>query len=154
PERDPPSLARVASREPRQSSIHDWTTCWPHGRRQGGARAGPCTQPRAAWALDDTVPPSFAGYADAADGPLRLAGVANGSVLRPIPGRQEVVLGVSVQGARGQVWWMLNGRVRQQGAPSAPGKLARMHSGGYTLRAMDEQGRYDRGVVELAGVVP
>lgn len=146
--------AGVAPRSPRPSSVRAVITCWPHGWRQGGVPAGPCTQPRAAWALDDTVPPSFAGYADAAEGPLRLAGVANGSVLRPVPGRQEVVLDVSVQGARGQVWWMLNGRVRQQGAPSAPLKLAMVHNGRYTLTAMDEQGRYDRVVFEIAGVAP
>jgi penicillin-binding protein 1C len=133
--------AGAAHRAPRPASVRPVVTCWPGGWRQGSAQAGSCAQPRAAWALDDTVPPSFAGYAD-------------GSVLRPVPGRQEVVLDVSVQGARGQVWWMLDGRVRERGSASAPLTLSMVHNGRYTLTAMDEQGRYDRVVFEIAGVTP
>ncbi|MBO9355516.1 penicillin-binding protein 1C [Bordetella petrii] len=144
----------AAVRGPRPSSVQAVVTCWPTGWRQGSAQAGACAQPRAAWALDDTVPPAFAGYADVASGPLRLQGVANGSVLRPVPGRQDVVLDVSVQGARGQVWWMLDGRVRERGAAAAPLTLSMVHNGRYTLTAMDEQGRYDRVVFEIAGVTP
>jgi len=146
--------AGAAHRAPRPASVRPVVTCWPGGWRQGSAQAGSCAQPRAAWALDDTVPPSFAGYADAASGPLRVQGVADGSVLRPVPGRQEVVLDVSVQGARGQVWWMLDGRVRERGSASAPLTLSMVHNGRYTLTAMDEQGRYDRVVFEIAGVTP
>jgi len=146
--------AGVAGRAARPASVQPVVTCWPNGWRQGSAQAGSCPRPRAAWALDDTVPPAFAGYADAASGPLRLQGVANGSVLRPVPGRQEVVLDVSVQGARGQVWWMLDGRVRERGEASAPLTLSMVHNGRYTLTAMDEQGRYDRVVFEIAGVTP
>jgi len=144
----------VARRDPRPPSVQPVVTCWPSGWRQGSVPAGPCGQPRAAWALDDTVPPTFAGYADVASGPLRLQGVANGSVLRPVPGRQEVVLDVSVQGARGQVWWMLDGRVRERGPASVPMTLSMVHNGRYTLTAMDEQGRYDRVVFEISGVTP
>jgi len=146
--------AGPAAGRQRPASVQPVVTCWPLGWRQGSASAGPCGQPRSAWALDDTVPPTFAGYADVAQGPLRLQGVASGSVLRPVPGRQEVVLDVSVQGARGQVWWMLDGRVRQRGAASAPLTLSMVHNGRYTLTAMDEQGRYDRVVFEIAGVAP
>ena len=138
----------------RPASVQPVVTCWPLGWRQGSAQAGPCTQPRAAWALDDTVPPTFTGYADVARGPLRLQGIAHGSVLRPVPGQQKVVLDVSVQGARGQVWWMLDGRVRQRRNASAPLTLSMVHNGRYTLTAMDEQGRYDRVVFEIAGVTP
>ncbi|HYG46262.1 MAG TPA: penicillin-binding protein 1C [Bordetella sp.] len=144
----------VARRDPRPPSVQPVVTCWPSGWRQGSVPAGPCGQPRAAWALEDTVPPTFAGYADVASGPLRLQGVANGSVLRPVPGRQEVVLDVSVQGARGQVWWMLDGRVRDRGPASVPMTLSMVHNGRYTLTAMDEQGRYDRVVFEISGVTP
>lgn len=138
----------------RPASVQPVIACWPQGWRQGGMPAQPCSQPRSAWALDQTVPPTFAGYADAARGPLRLQGVADGSVLRPVPGRQEVVLDVSVQGARGEVWWMLDGRVKQRGEPSAPLQLALVHNGRYTLTAMDAQGRYDRVVFEISGVTP
>ncbi|MCD0505587.1 penicillin-binding transpeptidase domain-containing protein, partial [Bordetella petrii] len=147
-----PSGPAIPRRRP--ASVQAVVTCWPLGWRQGSAQAGNCAQPRTAWALDDTVPPTFAGYADAASGPLRVQGLANGSVLRPVPGRREVVLDVSVQGARGQVWWMLDGRVRQRGAASAPWSMSMVHNGRYTLTAMDEQGRYDRVVFEIAGVTP
>ncbi|GAB1579555.1 penicillin-binding protein 1C [Bordetella petrii] len=147
-----PAGAPQARRRP--ASVQPVVACWPQGWRQRSMAAQPCSQPRSAWALDQTVPPTFAGYVDAARGPLRLQGIADGSVLRPVPGRQEVVLDVSVQGARGEVWWMLDGRVRQRGGPSAPLQLALVHNGRYTLTAMDAQGRYDRVVFEISGVTP
>ncbi|CAM4396266.1 penicillin-binding protein 1C [Bordetella tumbae] len=138
----------------RPVSVKPVVTCWPFGWRQGSPQAAQCAQPRAAWSLDDTVPPTFAGYADVATGPLRLQGIATGSVLRPVPGRHVVSVDVSVQGARGQVWWMLDGRVQQRGEASESVKLSMVHNGRYTLTAMDEQGRYDRVVFEITGVTP
>jgi len=138
----------------RPVSVKPVVTCWPFGWRQGSPQAEQCAQPRTAWSLDDTVPPTFAGYADVANGPLRLQGIATGSVLRPVPGRQVVSVDVSVQGARGQVWWMLDGRVQQRGEASESVKLSMVHNGRYTLTAMDEQGRYDRVVFEITGVTP
>ncbi|GAB3088556.1 penicillin-binding protein 1C [Bordetella muralis] len=138
----------------RPVSVKPVVTCWPFGWRQGSLQAGQCAQPRAAWSLDETVPPTFAGYADVANGPLRLQGIATGSVLRPVPGRHGVSVDVSVQGARGQVWWMLDGRVQQRGEASESVKLSMVHNGRYTLTAMDEQGRYDRVVFEITGVTP
>lgn len=138
----------------RPATVQPVVTCWPLGWRQGSPQAGACTQPRTAWSLDDTVPPTFAGYADIANGPLRLQGVANGSVLRPVPGRDAVSIEVRVDGARGQVWWMLDGLVQQRSVATAPINLSMVQNGRYTLTVMDEQGRHDRVVFEITGVTP
>jgi penicillin-binding protein 1C len=138
----------------RPETVQAAVTCWPLGYRLGSVPSGECPEQRAAWLLNDTAPPSFAGYADATQGPLRVGGVATGSVLRPVPGSRQVALDVDVQGAEGEVWWMLDGRVVNQGASSHPFKLVLAQDGRYTLTVMDAQGRHDRVVFEIAGVTP
>jgi len=147
-----PAGAPVARVRP--ASVQAVVTCWPLGWRQGSSPDGRCPEPRRAWALDDTVPPSFPGYADAAQGALRIDGVADGSVLRPVPGQRSVTLDVRAQGARGQVWWMLDGTVRRQGASSQQQSLSLSRNGRYTLTVMDEQGRYAGLSFEISGVTP
>lgn len=144
-----PQMARV-----QPASVRSVLTCWPLGWRQESAPGGRCPEARRAWALDDTVPPSFPGYADVAQGPLRIEGVAQGSVLRPVPGRHEVTLDVRAQGARGEVWWMLDGRVHRQGAAGQQQSLSLTRNGRYTLTVMDEQGRYAGLAFEISGVTP
>lgn len=138
----------------RPETVQAAVTCWPLGYRLGSVPSGECPEQRAAWLLNDTAPPSFAGYADATQGPLRVGGVATGSVLRPVPGSRQVALDVDVQGAEGEVWWMLDGRVVNHGASSHPFKLVLAQDGRYTLTVMDAQGRHDRVVFEIAGVTP
>lgn len=138
----------------RPETVQAVVTCWPLGYRLGSEPSGACPEQRAAWMLNDTAPPSFAGYADATQGPLRLGGVANGSVLRPVPGMRQVALDVDVQGAEGEVWWMLDGRVASHGAAGHPFNLVLAHDGRYTLTVMDTHGRHDSVVFEIAGVTP
>lgn len=138
----------------RPETVQAVVTCWPLGYRLGSVPSGACPEQRAAWMLNDTAPPSFAGYADATQGPLRLGGVANGSVLRPVPGMRQVALDVDVQGAQGEVWWMLDGRVASHGAAGHPFNLVLAHDGRYTLTVMDTHGRHDSVVFEIAGVTP
>ncbi|WP_313623141.1 penicillin-binding protein 1C [Achromobacter sp.] len=138
----------------RPETVQAVVTCWPLGYRLGSSPSGACPEQRAAWVLNDTAPPSFAGYADATKGPLRLGGVANGSVLRPVPGMSQVALDVDVQGAEGEVWWMLDGRVASHGAAGHPFNLVLAHDGRYTLTVMDTHGRHDSVVFEIAGVTP
>src|SRR5690606_12473405 len=90
----------------RPETVQAAVICWPLGYKLGSVPSGICPEQRAAWILNETAPPSFAGYADASQGPLRLQGVAAGSVLRPVPGGRQVALDVDVQGAEGEVWWM------------------------------------------------
>ncbi len=138
----------------RPATVQPVVTCWPLGYRLGSVPSGECPEQRAAWALNDTVPPSFAGYADATQGPLRLGGVATGSVLRPVPGSAQVAVDVDVQGAEGEVWWMLDGRVVGHAASGRPFNLVLTRDGRYTLTVMDAQGRHDSVVFEIAGVTP
>jgi penicillin-binding protein 1C len=138
----------------RPLTVQAVTTCWPSGVRQDRVPVGLCVEPRAAWALNNTVPPSFVGYADSLHGLLQLGGVANGTVLRPVPGQTGVVLDVNVQQAEGEVWWMLNGRLLGHTAARHFLKVALTSEGRYTLTAMDSQGHYDRVVFEIAGVTP
>ncbi|CAB3640556.1 Penicillin-binding protein 1C [Achromobacter pestifer] len=138
----------------RPETVQAAVTCWPLGYRLGSGPTGECPEQRAAWLLNETAPPSFAGYADATQGPLRLGGVANGSVLRPVPGSRQVAVDVEVQGAEGEVWWMLDGRVVNHGASGHPFKLVLAQDGRYTLTVMDTQGRHDRVVFEISGVTP
>jgi penicillin-binding protein 1C len=138
----------------RPETVQAAVTCWPLGYKLGSVPSGECPEQRAAWVLNETAPPSFAGYADASRGPLRLGGVASGSVLRPVPGGREVALDVDVQGTEGEVWWMLDGRVVGHGASGHPFKLVLVMDGRYTLTVMDAQGRHDRVVFEISGVTP
>lgn len=138
----------------RPDTVQPVVTCWPLGYKLGSVPSGACPEQRAAWALNETVPPSFAGYADASQGPLRLGGVATGSVLRPVPGSKQVALDVDVQGAEGEVWWMLDGRVVGHGVSGRSFNLVLAQDGRYTLTVMDSQGRHDSVVFEIAGVTP
>lgn len=138
----------------RPETVQAVVTCWPLGYRVGSEPSGACPEQRAAWMLNETAPPSFAGYADATQGPLRVGGVANGSVLRPVPGMRQVALDVDVQGAEGEVWWMLDGRVASHGTAGHPFNLVLAHDGRYTLTVMDTHGRHDSVVFEIAGVTP
>lgn len=138
----------------RPQNVKPVITCWPFGWQQGSPQMAECRQPRAAWSLDDTVPPTFPGYADVLSGSLRLQGISDGSVLRPVPGHHSVLLDVNVQGAKGQVWWLLDGRVEQLSGGNSPLSLSIRNNGRYTLTVMDEYGRYDSVVFEISGVMP
>ena len=81
-------------------------------------------------------------------GPLRLGGVSAGAVLRPVPGSRQVALDVDAQGAEGEVWWMLDGRVVNHGAAAHPFKLVLAQDGRYTLTVMDTKGRHDSVVLK------
>ena len=138
---------RKARRNPiRPATVQAVVTCWPLGYRASGPTDA-CPEQRAAWALNDTVPPSFAGYADVtqAAAPGRRLGRA---VLRPVPGSRQVALDVDAQGAEGEVWWMLDGRVVNHGAAAHPFKLVLAQDGRYTLTVMDTKGRHDSVVLK------
>lgn len=138
----------------RPFSVKPVVTCWPQGWARDSPFARTCDQPRSAWVLDDTIPPTFAGYADPGRGPLRVQGLAAGAVLRPVPGKRQVAVEVRADGAQGRVWWLLDGQVQRQSEAMESMKLSLVHNGRYTLTVMDAQGRYDHVVFEIAGVVP
>jgi penicillin-binding protein 1C len=136
----------------RPASVQPVVTCWPLGVAADEMPAGSCPQQRLAWTLNNTVPPSFAGYADTGQAPIRLVGVADGSVLRPVPGQRRVAMDVDASGAQGELWWMLDGQVLAQGQAGHPFTVSLARDGRYTLTVMDSRGRYDRIEFEIAGV--
>ncbi|CAJ49699.1 penicillin-binding protein 1C [Bordetella avium] len=136
----------------RPDSVQVAVTCWPLGWRLESAPGGVCPEQRVAWVLNETVPPSFAGYADR--GAMQIEGVAQGAVLRPVPGSRVVTLDVGVQGAEGQVWWMLDGGLYRPGRAGETQSLSLSHNGRHRLTVMDEAGRYTGLEFEIAGVTP
>ncbi len=92
---------------------------------------------------DQRLPGWQPGCAPAAAAPattLRIVGLADGTRLRPAPHGLHVSLQLQVRGARGQVYWLLDGRrVR----PEGDGKLLLREPGHHRLTVMDEEGRHD-----------
>ncbi|MFQ1061370.1 penicillin-binding protein 1C [Bordetella trematum] len=138
----------------RPPTVQTAVTCWPYGWRRESVAQGACTEPRAAWVLNETVPPSFAGYADGTLGSLRIEGVAQGTVLRPVPGAHDVTLQVGLRGGQGRVWWLLDGKVFAQADASHTQALSLAHNGRHQLTVMDDAGRYTGLEFEIAGVTP
>ncbi|WP_427183425.1 penicillin-binding protein 1C [Bordetella bronchialis] len=138
----------------RPATVQPVRVCWPQGGRREPGSTDICPEQRSAWALNNTVPPAFAGYADAGQAPLRLVGIAEGSVLRPVPGRRLIDVDVDALGTEGEVWWMLDGRVMGQSRAGHPFTVSLGRDGRYTLTVMDSRGRYDRIEFEIAGVTP
>lgn len=143
----------------RPETVQPVMTCWPLGVTPERAPEGVCPQRRAAWSLNETVPPTFPAYAEPADGPLRLTGVAPHAVLRPPPGQREVRLALGAEGTRGELWWLLDGRIvarsdARKGAEAAVQTLVLSRNGTYVATVMDAQGRHDSATFQIAGVVP
>jgi penicillin-binding protein 1C len=146
--------AGTAGPRVRPASVSAVTTCWPYGVRKGNAADRGCTSPRSAWALNETVPPTFQGYEPGEQGKLRIVGIAQDSQLRPVPGAQQVVVDVTVQGASSQVWWMLDGNVITSLDSHLSFTVSLSRPGRYTLTVMDKQGRFDRVGFEIYGIAP
>jgi penicillin-binding protein 1C len=133
-------------------SVRSALTCWPQGRLWDSATASQCSESRSAWLLDETAPPTFAGYAPTHSALLRLRGVVNGAVLRPVPGASTIELTVDVQDAVGKVWWLVNGEVVGKASGGQSFTVSIVRNGLYTITAMDQNGRHDSADLEIAGV--
>jgi penicillin-binding protein 1C len=83
---------------------------------------------------------------------LRVAGIENGSTLRPTPGSHSVVVQVRAVGSRDSVSWLLDGRlVGTTDARTSGLRLVLDQTGEHVLTALDAQGRYDRVAFTLRG---
>jgi len=133
-------------------SVQAAHTCWPLGVLWDPAAPEPCQERRSAWLLDGTAPPTFASYAQAVRAPLRLRGAVSGSVLRPVPGAATIELTLDVQGAAGEVWWLVNGTVVGKTDKRQSFTLSLARNGLHTVTAMDRYGRHDSVDLEIAGV--
>jgi penicillin-binding protein 1C len=88
------------------------------------------------------VPAWLPGCAAGAIAPartLRIAGLSDGSRLKPAPRQRHVQLQLSVRGADGPVYWMLDGRRVEL---STGGRLLLQDAGAHRLTAFDEGGRH------------
>ena len=99
----------------------------------------------AAWRSDaERIPLTPACQATAPVRALRLLGLEDGSVIRPVPGRHSVVVRVQAVGARDGLNWLLDGRVVGGGAAAHVLRLNLDQPGAHALTAIDGQGRYER----------
>ena len=121
----------------RPATVQAVVTCWPLGYRLGSGPTEACPEQRAAWALNDTVPPSFAGYADVTRAVAPGRRVGRGGAACRAAGRWRWT---DAQGAEGEVWWMLDGRVVNHGAAAHPFKLVLARTAGIRLRSWIPRG--------------
>lgn len=78
---------------------------------------------------------------------LRISGLDEGTVLKPVPGRSAVELTVSAQGDAGRearLYWLLDGVQQQRSRVGEPVALRLEQPGAHTLTVLDEQGRWQR----------
>ncbi|MBS0357311.1 MAG: penicillin-binding protein 1C [Proteobacteria bacterium] len=75
---------------------------------------------------------------------LSIVGLSNGEVIkRPRPDQAPVVR-LELRGQRGQVYWLINGRLVAHRPATQPLIQTLTETGRVDITAMDEQGRYDR----------
>ena len=78
------------------------------------------------------------------DAGLSIVGLSNGEVIkRPHPD-QAPVIRLELRGQRGQVYWLINGRLVAHRPATQPLIQTLTETGRVDITAMDEQGRYDR----------
>jgi len=83
-----------------------------------------------------------------AGGRLRVVGLEPGTVLRPTPGRREVVLRLQAIGAQQGSTWLLDGQWLASGATAT---LRLEQAGVHRLTVMDGRGRWARVEFQMAG---
>jgi penicillin-binding protein 1C len=75
---------------------------------------------------------------------LSIVGLSNGEVIkRPRPD-QPPVIRLELRGQRGQVYWLINGRLIAHRPATQPLIHSLTETGRVDITVMDEQGRYDR----------
>ena len=91
--------------------------------------------------------------ADTAGGRLQIEGLADGAILKPVPGQRGVELQLRALGAATgrPVYWLIDGvqQARTEGGASVTLKLP--DPGAHAVTALDELGRYQRLKVRVAG---
>ena len=86
---------------------------------------------------------------------LRIAGLENGAVLKPVPGRRAVEIVVSAQGQEAggeRLYWLLDGEQQQRSRTGEPVALQLAHNGAHSLTVLDERGRYHRIEFVVSGI--
>lgn len=80
---------------------------------------------------------------------LRISGVTDGEVIRRLRADQEPVIRLEVRGQRGQVYWLLNGRLLAHRPASLPFIHRLSETGRVDITVMDEHGRFDRASISV-----
>jgi len=75
---------------------------------------------------------------------LRIVGLSHGEIIRRPRPDQAPVIRLELRGQRGNVYWLLNGRLAAQQPASQPFIQRLEETGRLDITVMDEQGRYDR----------
>ncbi|NML17674.1 penicillin-binding protein 1C [Azohydromonas caseinilytica] len=128
----------------------------PDRERSGGLLGAGCGtegQSVARWptALAPWVGAAAPGCADSGSA-LRISGLDEGSLLKPVPGQAEVEIRVWAQGdvAPGErLYWLLEG-VQQRRGPAGEAVTLRLPPGRHTLTLLDERGRWQRVAFRVA----
>jgi penicillin-binding protein 1C len=127
----------------------------PDRERSGGLLGSGCAGgdgPVARWPL--ALAPwvgAAAGCGDAGSA-LRISGLDEGSLLKPVPGQAEVEIRVSAQGGAApgeRLYWLLDG-VQQRRSQGGEAVALRLQPGRHALTLLDEHGRWQRVAFRVA----
>jgi penicillin-binding protein 1C len=80
---------------------------------------------------------------DPGDG-IAITGLKDGAVIRRPPGKDAPKARLEIRGSRGEVNWMMNGRLVSRQNAAVPQTLVFPESGRYDITAFDSQGRFSR----------
>ncbi len=80
---------------------------------------------------------------------LKIVGIADGAVLRRSRDADAALLRLEVRGHRGEVLWLVNGKVVARRAATASLLQKFEQPGRYDITVMDDAGRFDRVSVSL-----
>lgn len=75
---------------------------------------------------------------------LRISGITDGEVIRRVRSDQDPVIRLEVRGQRGQVYWLLNGKLLAHRQASLPLIHRLSETGRMDVTVMDDHGRFDR----------
>jgi penicillin-binding protein 1C len=75
---------------------------------------------------------------------LRISGVTDGEVIKRVRADRDPVIRLEVRGQRGQVYWLINGKLVAHRPASLP-LIQRLSEAGRTdVTVMDDHGRFDK----------
>lgn len=149
----PPTLPdRVRKRSLREtiwidpaSGLRSVPSCSPHAEPREVARWPALLEPwlDGAERRHNALPPWQAECSQRAEGALRLAGLAPGSRVRPAPGKPQARISVQAIGARGELYWLLDGKPLGPPSPRPELSFTVTAPGDHRLTVMDGHGNHD-----------
>ena len=80
---------------------------------------------------------------------LRISGVTDGEVIKRLRPDQDPVIRLEVRGQRGQVYWLLNGKLVAHRPASLPLIQRLSETGRVDITVMDQHGHFDRASISV-----